>query len=287
MIEKLENHLLLSGSPLGTQRSYIRPVRDLMEATGSIPESLTADQIKAHLVSFQGKLSSSALNLRVCGIKYYFKHVVRRLDLVVDIPNPRIAKYVQEVLTCQEIEQLFNACTSLRELLMLHLLYDCGLRSREVCYLKLSDFEKTNQKITIRNSKGGKLRVVPYSVELRRTLTQYFQNQKRPPSVFLFENVEKAGQGLSIRGVQYVVKEVLKRSRLKKDVHPHTFRHSFAVHYLDNGGSLLRLKELLGHENIETTLHYLKFSKIPLTDTSTPLAMLLQRKKQREQMGKP
>ena len=107
------------------------------------------------------------------------------------------------------------------------------------------------------------------------------------PSVFLFENVEKAGQGLSVRGVQYVVKEVLKRSRLKKEVHPHTFRHSFAVHYLDNGGSLLRLKELLGHENIETTLHYLKFSKIPLTDTPTPLAMLLQRKKQREQTGKP
>lgn len=286
MIEKLENHLILSGSPLGTQRSYIRPVRDLMEATGKVPEDLTADQIKAHLVSFQGKLSSSALNLRVCGIKYYFRHVVRRLDLVVNIPNPRVAKYIQEVLRMQEIEQLFDACQSLRELAMLHLLYDCGLRSREVCNLKLSDFERTNQKITIRNAKGGKLRVLPYSVELRETLTQYFQTLKQYPSVFLFENHENRGQAITVRGVQYIVKEVLKRSRLKKEVHPHTYRHSFAVHYIDNGGNLLRLKELLGHEDIGTTLHYLKFCKIPLTDTPTPLSMLLKRKRERLEMGK-
>jgi site-specific recombinase XerD len=70
----------------------------------------------------------------------------------------------------------------------------------------------------------------------------------------------------------------VKRSRLKKDIHPHTFRHTFAVHYLDNGGNLLRLKELLGHEQLSTTLHYLKYSKIPLTEVQTPLEILLLRK---------
>ena len=269
----------VSGSPLSTQMTYIRALRDLMVHCGDVPENLSAERIKTYLSSLRGRLSSSALNLRVCGIKYYFRHVVKRLDLVVDIPNPRVAKYVQEVLSEGDLAVLFGACTSMRELAMLHLLYDCGLRSREVCYLKLSDFDKIHRKLTIRNSKGNTMRTLPYSESLRTTLTQYFQTQRTPPSVFLFENKETAGKGITIRGVQYIVKEVLKRSRLKKEVHPHTFRHSFAVHYIDNGGSILRLKELMGHADIGTTFHYLKFCKIPLQETPTPLEAMLKRHK--------
>ena len=265
----------VSGSPLTTQITYIRSLRDLMEDCGDLPEHLTVERIKTHLSGLRDILSSSSLNLRVCGIKYYFRHVVKRLDLVVDVPNPRVAKYVQEVLSEADLGVLFAACTSMRELSLLHLLYDCGLRSREVCELKLSDFDKIHRKLTIRKGKGNRIRTIPYSEALRTTLTQYFKSLKTPPTVYLFENKEVVGQGITIRGVQYIVKEVLKRSRLKKEVHPHTFRHSFAVHYIDNGGSLLRLKELLGHERIDTTLHYLKFCKIPLQETPTPLEVML------------
>jgi integrase/recombinase XerD len=275
----MEAHMRVSGSPLSTQITYIRALRDLMEVCGDIPENLSAERIKTHLSSLRGHLSSSALNLRVCGIKYYFRNVVRRLDLVVDIPNPRVAKYVQEVLSEDELAMLFDACRSMREKAMLHLLYDCGLRSREVSYLKLSDFDKVHQKLTIRNSKGNTMRTLPYSAELRSTLILYFQSLKAHPSVFLFENKEEAGKGITVRGVQYIVKEVLKRSKLKKEVHPHTFRHSFAVHYIDNGGSLLRLQTLMGHADINTTFHYLKFCKIPLQETLTPLAAMLKRRK--------
>ncbi len=268
------------GHPLGTQKPYLRAVRDLMECCQSIPELLNADQIKAHLANFRsgtGKMSSSALNLRVCGIKFYFRHVVHRLDLVVGIPNPRVAKYVQDVLSSAELMTLFGACMSLRELAMVQLLFDTGLRSGEVCGLKLSHFNKVNQSLTVFNGKGQKLRTVPYSLSLKSNLSQYFNSLKEHPSVFLFENRDNPGTAITIRGVQYIVKEVLKRSKLKKEVHPHTFRHSYAVHYINNGGSLLRLKELLGHEDIETTLHYLKFCSIQLTDTVTPLEFMLRR----------
>ena len=277
--------MAVSGSPLSTQKTYLRALRDLMEDCGDVPENLTAERIKTHLMMLRSRLSSSPLNLRVCGIKYYFRHVVKRLDLVVDIPNPRVSKYVQEVLSEEDMAQLFDACRSMRELAMLHLLYDTGIRSREVSGIKLSDFDKVHQQLTIRNGKGAKLRTLPYSEELRQTLTPYFQNHKPTPSVYLFENKEVMGQAITVRGVQYIVKEVLKRSRLKKEVHPHTFRHSFAVHYLNNGGSILRLKELLGHSEISTTLHYLKFCAIPLTDTPTPLAAMLRRRKAARQKG--
>lgn len=269
----------MSGSPLSTQKIYIRAVRDLMESLGSVPESLSVDQIKGHLAAYRGKLSSSALNSRVCGIKYYFRKVVRRPDLVVDVPNPRVAKYVQEVLSEGDLTILYAACQNMRELSLLHLLFDTGMRSREVSTLKLTDFNKTYSQVTIRSSKGGKTRTVPYSVELRTTLTQYFESQRARPTDYLFENRDAAGEPISVRGVQYIVKEVVKRSRMKRDIHPHTFRHSFAIHYINNGGNLLRLQQLMGHENIESTLHYLKYCTIPLIDCATPLSVMLNRHK--------
>jgi integrase/recombinase XerD len=269
----------LSGNSVGTQKPYLRSVRDLMECCKSIPELLSADEIKAHLVSFRGKSSSSALNLRVCGIKFYFRNVVRRLDLVVDIPNPRVAKYVQDVLSEDEILLLLSACRSLRELAMIELLFDSGLRSSEVCGLRLCDFNRVAKTLTVVNGKGEKMRTVPYSMDLRGTFAQYFMSLKAHPTTYLFENRDNPGAALTIRGVQYIVKEVLKRSKLKKEVHPHTFRHSFAVHYLNNGGNILRLQQLLGHADVETTFHYLKFCTIPLLDTPTPLSVMLHRKK--------
>jgi integrase/recombinase XerD len=269
----------LSGNSVGTQKPYLRGVRDLMESCKSIPELLSADEIKAHLVSFRGKISSSALNLRVCGIKFYFRNVVRRLDLVVDIPNPRVAKYVQDVLSEDEIMVLLGACRSLRERALLELLFDSGLRSREVCGLRLQDFNRTAKTLTVVNGKGQKMRTVPYSMDLRGTLAAYFKSLKENPSVFLFENKENRGSAITIRGVQYIVKEVLKRSKLKKEVHPHTFRHSYAIHYLNNGGNILRLQQLLGHAHIDTTFHYLKYCSIPLLDTPTPLSVMLNRDK--------
>jgi site-specific recombinase XerD len=277
-MEKMECHMRVSGSPLTTQIAYLRALRDLMEKTGDIPENLSAERIKKHLSDLRLNLSSSGLNNHVCAIKYYFRNVEKRPDLVVDIPNPRVAKYIQEVLTINELEVLFAACNDMRELAMVHLLYDCGLRSREVCNIRLTDFERAYQKLTLRNSKGGKLRVVPYSATLRKTFAAYFATLKSHPTTYLFERINEPGTPITVRGVQYIVGQVVKRSRLKKDIHPQTFRHTFAVHYLDNGGSLLRLKELLGHEHIETTLHYLKFSKIPLTEVQTPLEIMLLRK---------
>jgi integrase/recombinase XerD len=279
VLSKMLAQMSLSGNSIGTQKPYLRSVRDLMESCKSVPELLSADDIKAHLVSFRGKLSSSALNLRVCGIKFYFRNVVRRLDLVVDIPNPRVAKYVQDVLSEDEILVMLGACQSLRERAMIELLFDSGLRSREVCGLRLRDFNRVEKTLTVVNGKGEKMRTVPYSMDLRGTLAAYFETLKARPMTYLFENKENRGSAITIRGVQYIVKEVLKRSKLKKEVHPHTFRHSYAIHYLNNGGNLLRLQQLLGHENIETTFHYLKFCSIPLTDTPTPLSVMLNRKK--------
>ncbi len=155
----MDNHMNLRNNAVATRTNYVRGVRHLMMQLGKLPEDCTVEQIKGFLVKLRdtGQLSSSSINLRVCGLKYYFRHIVNRLDLVVGIPNPRIAKYHTEVLTTAELLTLFQACRDVRQLLIVQLLFDTGMRSGELLRLELKDFDKTNRTIILRKAKGQKL----------------------------------------------------------------------------------------------------------------------------------
>lgn len=279
-LARFQQHLAVNGRAETTQISYSRAVRDLMEDTQKLPLELTETEIIAHLSRLRDKrgLSPSALNSRICGLKYLYRNVHHRLDIVVDLPNPRRARLVGDILTSSEINQLFGGTTSIKHLAVLHILFDTGLRAAEVSRLRLGDFDAKNGTLTVRFGKGKKDRVVPYGQQARETLLEHFR-QNRPTDA-LFTGATTGGM-FTIRGVQYVVNQALKRSGLKKEVHPHTLRHSFAVHYLNNGGSLIRLQQLLGHAHISTTLVYLKYTSIPLRETATPLDFLTGKSRER------
>ena len=279
-LQRMDNHMALANNAWATRQNYLRGLRDLMLHLDKRPEDCSADEIKAYLVFARDhqQLSSSSVNLRVCGVKYYCREVIRRLDLVVKIPNPRLQKYFTEVLTFQEVERLFGACRDMRQLLVLQLIYETGIRTRELVRLRVSDFDKNLRIITIRNSKGRKTRTVPYVDQLRNTLRQYCIVRGSVPTNTIIESIKEPGTPLRIRGVQFIVKETVRRSGLKKRIHPHTLRHTFAVHYLNLGGTLPQLQRLLGHEHITTTLHYLKYAHIPGMAAISLLDNLLQTK---------
>ena len=148
----------------------------------------------------------------------------------------------------------------MRQLLLLSLLYDTGMRVREVTRLRVSDFDKHHRSIIIRNSKGNKTRVVQYGGELRQILVKYCKVRGRVPRHTLLESYKEKEQPLSQRGVQHIIRQIVKRSGIKKRVSPHTLRHTYAVHYLNAGGSLRQLQALLGHEYLSTTLNYVKYA---------------------------
>lgn len=256
--------MALKGSAFATRQNYLRGVKVLIEHYQRVPEDCSVDEIKTYLVYQREQLNiaSSTLNVRVCSLKYYFRHIAQRLDLVVKIPNPRVTKYDTEILTESELLRLFKACRDTRQLLIIHLLYDAGLRINEVLRLRASDFEKKDTSIAIRNAKGNKTRVVYYGAQLRRTLLDYAKaiGITNGPLIKSYKNDNK---GLSLRGLQHIVSEVIKRAAIDKRVTSHTLRHSFAVHYLNKGGSIFSLKLLLGHSNITTTLSYLRYAKLP------------------------
>lgn len=273
----MDNQMSLANNAFATRRSYIRGIRALMCHYQRLPEDCSVDEIKAFLVYQKEQLhfSSSTVNLRVCSLKLYFRQVVHRLDLVVKIPNPRIQKYDTEILTLEEIKLLRKVCRDMRQLLIVSLLYDTGIRVREIVRLRPSDFDKHIGSIAIRNSKGNKTRVVNYGTRLRDTLNKYCKARGGVPSNTLLESYKEKNRPLTKRGVQHIVREIVKRSGLKKRISPHTFRHSFAVHYLNSGGSIFHLQHLLGHKDITTTLHYLKHAQLPEGKRISLLDLLL------------
>ena len=258
----MDVQMQLANNAFATRKSYLRGLRTLILHYQRLPEQCTVDELKAFLIHQrdQGHYSSSTLNLRVCALKYYFREVVHRLDLVVKIPNPRVSKFDVEVLTIEEIKRMQQACRDVRQLLVLNLLYDTGLRVREVVRLRISDFDKHHRTIMVRNSKGNKTRVVQYGAALRQTMKSYCKVRGGVRKDTLIESIKDKGQPLSKRGVQHIVREMVKRSGIKKRVSPQTLRHTYAVHYLNAGGTLRQLQVLLGHEYLTTTLHYLKYA---------------------------
>lgn len=157
---------------------------------------------------------------------------------------------------------------------MLQLIYKMGMRVLEVVRLHTADFDKQLYTITIHHSKGRKIRTVPYRETLRHNLCLYGKTIGSVPPNILLESIKEPGQPLSPRGVQYNVRNAVKRSRINKRIHPHTLRHTFAVHYLNLGDTPPQLQQLLGHEYITTTLHYIKYAHIPDHDALSVLDTL-------------
>ncbi|MEM9848457.1 MAG: phage integrase N-terminal SAM-like domain-containing protein, partial [Bacteroidota bacterium] len=136
-LERMDVQMKLANNAFATRENYIRGVRALILHYQRLPEQCSVHEIKAFLVHQRDdqQYSSSTVNLRVCALKYYFREVVHRLDLVVKIPNPRVSKFDVEVLTIEEIKRMQRACRDVRQLLVLNLIYDTGLPKSEKIWL--------------------------------------------------------------------------------------------------------------------------------------------------------
>nr|WP_299204049.1 tyrosine-type recombinase/integrase [uncultured Brumimicrobium sp.] len=178
-------------------------------------------------------------------------------------------------MSLEEVKKLINAPKYLKHRLIIATLYACGLRSYELCALKLSDVDFDRNTVFIRKQKGKIDRYVPLSLHLARGLKKYIRTEK--PVIYLFNSqVTDNGKPLpiTVRAIQWVIKENRSKIGTSKKITAHTLRHSYATHLLESGLNLLALKELLGHARIETTLVYLHVSNSGSSKKYSPLDLL-------------
>jgi site-specific recombinase XerD len=194
----------------------------------------------------------------------------------IQLPQIRRQKDLPIVLNKQETRALLKAPKFLKHRLMLGMLYGCGLRSYELCNLLQSDIDFERKTVFVKKQKGKTDRYLPLSDHLIRGLKAYLETEK--PEKHLFNSqVTKHGtpQPITVRAIQWVIKENRSKVNTKKKFTAHTLRHTYATHLLEAGLNIVSLKELLGHAHIETTMLYLQVANVGSSVKFSPLDVLL------------
>jgi integrase/recombinase XerD len=223
-------------------------------------------------------LSSRSQARLISGIKSFFKYLLLE-DLIETDPTslleiPRIGRKLPEVLSIEEIDRLMSAIDmskpeGRRNRAMLEVLYSCGLRVSELTGLRISNiyFDKGFIRIT---GKGNKERLVPIGNIALREIRNYFPDRNSLSNIdkdsedVVFLN--RRGRGLSRVMIFTIIKDLAAKAGIKKNISPHTFRHSFATHLIDGGADLRAVQEMLGHESILTTEIYTHLDRQYLRD---------------------
>lgn len=180
-----------------------------------------------------------------------------------NVDTPEVKKTLPDYLTVEEIKELFDCFNEqdpyeMRDKAIFELLYSSGLRISEACNLRLEDLDLENLFLTVRG-KGGRERLVPFGQKSLEVIQNYMENArekilKSRYSQYLF--ISKKGDLLNRKSVWRLLKKYISRTGIKKPVTPHTFRHSFATHLIENNADLRSVQELLGHLDISTTQIY-------------------------------
>lgn len=278
----MQQRMSISGKSTSTLKNYSHHVAKMALHFGHLPTELDEDQINdyLHLMQQEHKTpSESYFKFTVYGLRYAFR-ISGLQEARVALPSIKREKKLPVVLSRDEVKRLMKAPTLLKHRVLIGLLYGCGLRCFEVRNLKLPDLDFDRKMLHVRKGKGKKDRYVPLCDLLIKGLKAYVAAEC--PVDWLFNGkqpVEGRTGGAfdsrySQKGVQWAVNEARKAAGIIKPMTVHTLRHTYATHLLEEGLDIMSIKDLLGHECIDTTLVYLHVAQNGRVKPFSPLERL-------------
>lgn len=215
-----------------------------------------------------GTYSCSFVNQSINAIKFYYQRVLGRHELQLhNVERPEKPDRLPTVLSKQEVKKILEATDNLKHRCMLQLLYSGGLRIGEVINLKLTDVQSERNLLLIRGGKGKKDRTTVLSQRLLENLRAYYKEYK--PKEWLFEG--QFGGQYTADSLRNVFQACRKKAGVKTNATPHTLRHSFATHLLEQGTDLRYIQTLLGHRSSKTTEVYTHVTSYALDKIVSPL----------------
>lgn len=200
----------------------------------------------------QDKKSNSYINQSVNSIKFYYEIVLGMPNRFYAVERPRHQQTLPKVISKEEVLAIIQNTNNIKHKCIVSLLYSAGLRRSELLNLKITDIDSKRMLIRVNGSKGNKDRMTILSKNVLEDLRVYFQEYK--PQSWLFEGMK--GSKYSAESVVKIIKRSCKKAKIKHNVTPHTFRHSFATHLLESGTDLRYIQSLLGHNSSKTTEIY-------------------------------
>jgi len=274
-IKEFRSHILFEKSlSENTFESYQRDVKKLisfleMKEITSSPSKIKTEDIR-EFIQWVAEIGMSAKSQAriISSLKSFFNYLL--IENVIEenpvqiIDSPKIGSYLPETLSINEIDTIIkninlNHPQGNRNKAIIEVLYSCGLRVSELINLKISNWYKKDGFIKV-EGKGNKERLIPIGEHANNLIEIYFEANRNKQKIkegnrdFVFLN--RNGSKLTRVMIFTIVKKLTKISNIKKNVSPHTFRHSFATHLIERGANLRAVQEMLGHESITTTEIY-------------------------------
>jgi integrase/recombinase XerD len=255
----LQNELKLRGHSASTIKSYTYHTGRFLRS------GLEPKQYLLHLINSR----KSRATVRVAGsaLRFYLKIIKKQepsFDLN-DLPIPKSSKKLPNVLSKAEIMEMIMSTKNLNHRLVIQLAYSAGLRLGELINLKWEHIDFKRNLINVKHGKGGKDRITILSPKVKKALRNLTSEKKG------YVLISASGGRYSERTIQELVTKAAQKAGIKRRVTPHTLRHSFATHLLENGTGLRYIRDLLGHANMQTTLIYTHVSKCDLRKIRSPL----------------
>ena len=255
-----------------TTRTYISLVSRFALFFRRSPDRLGLPEIEQYLFFLRDekKVSYCLFNQTVSALRFFNLHVMERPDLVVRIPYGRREKHFPIVLSVSEMLAILAELQSLRDRVLVTVLYSAGLRLGEVCRLRVENIDSARMLLHIRQAKGHKDRYVPLSPVALELLREWWRQTH--PSGLLFPCANDPLRPIHHSTVQRALKLAVRRAGLTKRVSPRTLRHSFATHLMEQGMNLRVIQILLGHSHTRTTEIYTHVSP---ANARSPLDVIL------------
>ena len=247
-----------------TQSSYVRSVEGLAKYYNRAPDQLTEEDIRQYFVylTCERKLARPTVTIALCGIKFFYEKTLKRDWSLTGVPTPKREKKLPVVLTHEQVRAILRRVRTVRHRACLSLIYACGLRLHEACWVKVGDIDRVRGLLCV-NGKGTKQRYVPLPESLLPLLEECWLTHHNP--IWLFPLVGRGGRGrlgqitdrsVPLATVQQAFRKAHRESGVTKKVSVHSLRHAYATHLLEAGVSLRQIQEWLGHSSPSTTAIY-------------------------------
>jgi len=266
-VSKLKTELKIRGlSPL-TVRNYSFFVEKFLSKTNKKADELNQDDAKAYLAELFDSKSKNTIMLAAASLKFFYTEILKKEFSQVKIPKKE--RKLPEVLTKEEVRKLIDGSDNLKSRLIISLLYSSGLRVSELVNLKKDDLNLQDKIGWVRKGKGGKDRLFSLSSNLAVELKEYLE-MKGDDKIYIFSK----DKPLTTRNIQKIIKGTRIRTGINKKVTPHTLRHSFATHLLEQGTDIRLIQSMLGHSSLNTTQLYTHISSEQIKKVKNPLDTL-------------
>src|SRR5437870_10856294 len=261
-----------------TTRYYIRTVEDFARHFNRPPDRLGLRHIREYQAELfqKRKLSPGTVTNRLAALRFFYIQTLRKAWSIAETPYPKKNHRLPAILSQEEVARLIDAARTPFHRTLLMTLYATGVRRAELTHLKITDIDSQRMVVHIQGGKGRKDRDVMLSPKLLKELREHWCRLKRKPSVWLFpgNRHHTSDEPISTKVVWHACRNAAKRAGIQKQVHPHTLRHCFATHLLEQGADLRNIQMLLGHNDLEQTTIYLHISERRLNATASPLDSL-------------